>query len=140
MNHFLNVLRSWLFMVSILTMASALQSFRDHTFLYEKLYTSEPDLVNGLHARIFGIWLLLSSVVRCLCAIDIHNKKLYHITLWTFFLAMGHFLSELFVYGTVAPTAGILALMVVAGSSILGMLAGLQYLDTEPVSRQKKKN
>ncbi|XP_036699115.1 ergosterol biosynthetic protein 28 homolog isoform X1 [Balaenoptera musculus] len=61
-------------MVSIIAMGNTLQSFRDHTFLYEKLYTGKPDLVNGLQARTFGIWTLLSSVIRCLCAIDIHNK------------------------------------------------------------------
>lgn len=40
--------------------------------------------------------------------------RLYHITLWTFFLALGHFLSELFVYGTAAPTVGVLAPLMVA--------------------------
>uniref|UniRef100_A0A8D0QG08 Ergosterol biosynthesis 28 homolog n=1 Tax=Sus scrofa TaxID=9823 RepID=A0A8D0QG08_PIG len=74
MSRFLNVLRSWLVMVSIIAMGNTLQSFRDHTFLYEKLYTGKPDLVNGLQARTFGIWTLLSSMIRCLCAIDIHNK------------------------------------------------------------------
>lgn len=74
MSRFLNVLRSWLVMVSIIAMGNTLQSFRDHTFLYEKLYTGKPNLVNGLQARTFGIWTLLSSVIRCLCAIDIHNK------------------------------------------------------------------
>jgi len=79
-------------------------------------------------------------VIRCLCAIDIHNKTLYHITLWTFLLALGHFLSELFVFGTAAPTIGVLAPLMVASFSILGMLAGLRYLEAEPVSRQKKRN
>ncbi|XP_045143850.1 ergosterol biosynthetic protein 28 homolog isoform X2 [Echinops telfairi] len=74
MGRFLNVLRSWLVMVSIIAMGNTLQSFRDHSFLYEKLYTGKPDLVNGLQARTFGIWTLLSSVIRCLCAIDIHNR------------------------------------------------------------------
>lgn len=114
MSRFLNVLRSWLVMVSIIAMGNTLQSFRDHTFLYEKLYTGKPNLVNGLQARTFGIWTLLSSVIRCLCAIDIHNKTLYHITLWTFLLALGHFLSELFVFGTAAPTVGVLAPLMVA--------------------------
>ena len=44
MSRFLNVLRSWLVMVSIVAAGNSLQSFRDHTFLYEKLYTGKPDL------------------------------------------------------------------------------------------------
>nr|XP_014334267.1 PREDICTED: probable ergosterol biosynthetic protein 28 isoform X1 [Bos mutus]XP_014334268.1 PREDICTED: probable ergosterol biosynthetic protein 28 isoform X1 [Bos mutus] len=140
MSRFLNMLRSWLVMVSIVAAGNSLQSFRDHTFLYEKLYTGKPDLVNGLQARTFGVWTLLSSVVRCLCAIDIHNKTLYYITLWTFFLALGHFLCELFVFGTAAPTIGVMAPLMVASISILGMLVGLRHLEAEPGSRQKKRN
>ncbi|XP_043405750.1 ergosterol biosynthetic protein 28 homolog isoform X1 [Chelonia mydas] len=140
MSRFLNVLRSWLVMVSIIAMGNTLQSFRDHSFLSEKLYTGTPSLVNGLQARTFGIWTLLSSVIRCCCAIDIRNKTLYHITLLTFLIALGHFLSEVFVYGTAAPTIGVLAPLMVASFSILGMLIGLQYLDVEAVSRNKKKN
>ncbi|KAG5206914.1 hypothetical protein JEQ12_018487 [Ovis aries] len=118
MSRFLNVLRIWLMMTSIIAAGGSLQSFRDHTFLYEKLYTSKPDLVNGLQARTFGLWTLLSSVVRCLCAIDIHNKTLYYITLWTFFIGMGHFLFELFVFGTMAPTIFILAILTVANKHL----------------------
>uniref|UniRef100_A0A8C3RKM7 Ergosterol biosynthetic protein 28 n=1 Tax=Chelydra serpentina TaxID=8475 RepID=A0A8C3RKM7_CHESE len=113
----LNVLRSWLVM---------------------KLHMGTPSLVNGL--RTFGIWTLLSSVIRCSCAIDIRNKTLYHISLLTFLIALGHFLSEVFVYGTAAPTIGVLAPLMVASFSILGMLIGLQYLDMEAVSRNKKNN
>ncbi|XP_044870615.1 ergosterol biosynthetic protein 28 homolog isoform X2 [Mauremys mutica] len=78
MSRFLNVLRSWLVMVSIIAMGNTLQSFRDHSFLSEKLYTGKPSLVNGLQARTFGIWTLLSSVIRCSCAIDIRNKTFLH--------------------------------------------------------------
>ncbi|XP_004681734.1 PREDICTED: probable ergosterol biosynthetic protein 28 [Condylura cristata] len=140
MSRFLNVLRSWLFMVSIITLGNSLQCFRDHAFLYEKLYTGKPDLVNGLHARTFGIWTLLSSVVRFLCATDIRNKPLYHITLWTFLLALGHFLSELFIYRTATLTIGVLAPLIVASFSILAMLAGFSYLEEESVPRHKKRN
>ncbi|XP_068822434.1 ergosterol biosynthetic protein 28 homolog [Capricornis sumatraensis] len=140
MSRFLNVLRIWLMMTSIIAAGHSLQSFQDHTFLYEKLYTSKPDLVNGLQARTFGVWTLLSSVVRCLCAIDIHNKTLYYVALWTFFIVVGHILLELFVFGTVAPTVNVMAPFMVASISILGMLVGLQHLEAEPGSRQKKRN
>ncbi|XP_043328535.1 ergosterol biosynthetic protein 28 homolog isoform X1 [Cervus canadensis] len=140
MSRFLNVLRSWLVMTSVIAMGSSLQGFRDHTFLYEKIYTSKPDLVNGLQARTFGIWMLLSSVVRGLCVIDIHNKMLYYITLLTFFIAVGHFVFELFVFGTGTPTIATIAPLTVASISILVMLVGLWHLEAEPGSRQKKRN
>lgn len=58
MSRFLNVLRSWLVMVSIIAMGNTLQSFRDHTFLYEKLYTGKPDLGKKSKNCIFCIlWL-----------------------------------------------------------------------------------
>ncbi|XP_043929421.1 ergosterol biosynthetic protein 28 homolog [Protopterus annectens] len=74
MSRFLNVLRSWLVMVSVIAVGNTVQSFRDHSFLSEKLYTGKPELVNELQARTFGIWTLLSSGIRCVCAIDIHNR------------------------------------------------------------------
>ncbi|KAM9555916.1 ergosterol biosynthetic protein 28 homolog [Guaruba guarouba] len=140
MSRFLNVLRSWLVMVSVIAAGNTLQSFRDHGFLSEKLYTASPALVNGLQARTFGVWTLLSSVIRCLCAIDIRNRTLYYITLFTFFLALVHFLSEVFIYHTAALTIGIMAPLMVASFSILGMLIGLQYLEVEALSQNKKKN
>lgn len=140
MSRFLNVLRSWLVMVSVIAAGNTLQSFRDHSFLSEKLYTGSPGLVNGLQARTFGIWTLLSSVIRCLCAIDIRNQTLYYLTLFTFFMALVHFLSEVFIYHTAALTIGVMAPLMVASFSILGMLIGLQYLEVEALSENKKKN
>ncbi|NP_001016539.1 probable ergosterol biosynthetic protein 28 isoform X2 [Xenopus tropicalis] len=143
MSRFLAVLRSWLMMVSIIAAGNTFQSFRDHSFLSDKLYTASPNLVNGLQARTFGVWTLLSSVIRCACAVDIRNKTLYHLTLWTFILALGHFLAEVFVYQTAAITIGIMAPLMVASFSILGMLIGFQYLEVQQESSvrcNKKKN
>uniref|UniRef100_A0AAY4C4P6 Ergosterol biosynthetic protein 28 n=1 Tax=Denticeps clupeoides TaxID=299321 RepID=A0AAY4C4P6_9TELE len=114
MGRFLNVLRSWLLMVSVIAMGNTVQSFRDHSFLSEKLYTGTPEFVNGLQARTFGIWTFLSSIIRCACAIDIQNRTLYHVTLWTFVLALGHFLSEAFIYKTAPLTIGVMAPLIVA--------------------------
>ncbi|XP_075470816.1 ergosterol biosynthetic protein 28 homolog [Ascaphus truei] len=142
MSRFLAVLRSWLMMVSIIAAGNTLQSFRDHSFLSDKLYTGRPGQVNGLQARTFGVWTLLSSVIRCACAIDIRNKTLYHLTLWTFVLALGHFLSEVFVYHTAEMTIGVMAPLMVASFSILGMLIGFQYVEIlqEPLPPNKKRN
>ncbi|XP_027314299.1 ergosterol biosynthetic protein 28 homolog isoform X2 [Anas platyrhynchos] len=140
MSRFLCVLRSWLLMVSVIAAGNTLQCFRDYSFVSEKLYTASPGLVNGLQARTFGVWTLLSSVVRCLCALDIRNQTLYYITLFTFVVALAHFLSEVFIYHTAALTMGIMAPLMVASFSILGMLIGLQYLEVEAQSQNKKKN
>ncbi|XP_069574678.1 ergosterol biosynthetic protein 28 homolog isoform X1 [Brachyistius frenatus] len=143
MSRFMNVLRSWLLMVSVIAMGNTVQSFRDHSFLSEKLYTGTPGFVNGLQARTFGIWTLLSSIIRCACAIDIQNRTLYHITLWTFVLALGHFLSEAFIYKTAPLTIGVMAPLIVASFSIVAMLIGFQCLpetEEEVGGRQKKRN
>ncbi|CAL8272548.1 unnamed protein product [Merluccius merluccius] len=143
MSRFLNVLRSWMLMVSLIAMGNTVQSFRDHSFLSEKLYTGKPEFVNVLQARTFGIWTLLASTIRCACAIDIHNKTLYHITLWTFVLALGHFLSEAFIYKTAPVTIGVMAPLIVASVSIVGMLIGYQCIpeaQEEVGARQKKRN
>ena len=44
MSRFLNMLCSWLMMISIIAVGHSLQSFQDHTFLYENIYTGKPDL------------------------------------------------------------------------------------------------
>uniref|UniRef100_A0A671Q2J7 Ergosterol biosynthesis 28 homolog n=1 Tax=Sinocyclocheilus anshuiensis TaxID=1608454 RepID=A0A671Q2J7_9TELE len=119
----------------MIAVGNTVQSFRDHSFLSQKLYTGTPEYVNGLQARTFGIWTLLSSILRCACAIDIQNRTLYHITLWTCVLALGHFLSEVFLYKT-APL--IVAMFVFVGFSIVGMLI---FEPQEVVgARQKKRN
>ncbi|KAG2457413.1 ERG28 protein, partial [Polypterus senegalus] len=133
MGRFLNVLRSWLVMVSVIAMGNTIQSFRDHSFLSEKLYTGTPEFVNGLQARTFGIWTLLTSIIRCACAVDIQNKTLYHITLWTFVLALGHFMSEAFIYKTAPLTIGVMAPLIVAGKKFSNFI--IIFLENSEICR-----
>ncbi|XP_045017961.1 ergosterol biosynthetic protein 28 homolog isoform X5 [Bubalus bubalis] len=55
MSRFLNVLRSWLMMTSIIVVGHSLQSFRDHTFLYENIYTGKPDLGISILGMLVGL-------------------------------------------------------------------------------------
>jgi len=53
-----------------------------------------------LPARIFGIWTLLACILRTYAAFALHKPDIYAITLSTYILALGHFSSECFIYGT----------------------------------------
>ena len=58
-----------------------------------------------LSARTFGTWTLLSAVVRLYAALDIHNPTLYKLALVSYYLAFGHFVSEVAVYKTAGKGA-----------------------------------
>ncbi|XP_019642724.1 PREDICTED: probable ergosterol biosynthetic protein 28 [Branchiostoma belcheri] len=125
----LATLRGWLAVVAVMAFGNTLQCFRNHDFLAERLYTGTPELVNGLQARLFGMWTLLAAVVRLYCALDITNKSLYYITMSSFVLALGHFLLETFVYQTAALDIGVITPIIVSGVSLVLMVVGLWYLE-----------
>ncbi|KAL8599504.1 ergosterol biosynthesis protein [Nucella lapillus] len=81
-------------------------------------------IVTGLAARLFGIWTLLASALRFACAVDIHNKTLYHLTFLSFILALGHFVSEVCLYNTARLTLGVCAPLIVSSISIIMMAVG----------------
>lgn len=55
---------------------------------------------------------LVFSCSDCVCVAC--SCRLYHITLGTFVLALGHFLSEAFIYKTAPLTIGVMAPLIVA--------------------------
>jgi len=56
------------------------------------------DQLTPLASRLFGTWTLITCVVRCYAAYNLHIGPIYNIAIWTYVVALGHFASELFVY------------------------------------------
>lgn len=56
------------------------------------------DQVTPLTGRLFGTWTLITCIVRCYAAYNLHLAPLYDITVWTYVVALAHFTTELFVF------------------------------------------
>ncbi|XP_013401314.1 probable ergosterol biosynthetic protein 28, partial [Lingula anatina] len=95
---FVLYLRSWIGFVGLMAIGNTIQCFWDHQFLASRLYNGAPSSVNGLAARLFGVWTLLAGILRIWCAIFTYNRPLYDLTLFSFVLAFLHFSSEVFIF------------------------------------------
>jgi len=98
-----NVLRSlqgWVFVVGLMALGNTISCYVDHSFLASRLYTGAPDRASDLAARLFGIWTLMSALLRLSCAVLITNRALFNLTLMSFVVVILHYLSEVFVYQT----------------------------------------
>lgn len=111
----------WLSFVSVLAVFNTVQSFVSAT-LCKRIYGRKPEQVTGVGRRTFGVWTLLSAAVRLYTAYQIHNPALYNLSIVSYILAGGHFLSELFIYKTAAMGPGALSPVVVASSSFVWMM------------------
>ncbi|CAG5115336.1 unnamed protein product [Candidula unifasciata] len=127
---FVNFLRIWLSFVAVMAIGNTVQCFIS-PYLFGRLYTVDEKNVSDLAARLFGIWTLLAGGLRLMCALDVYNKMLYHVTLFSFVLACGHFLSEVLVYGTATFTATIVAPVIVSSVSTILMAVGYFVIDPE---------
>lgn len=71
----------------------------------DKLVLAEPqtdphaaDQVTPLAGRLFGTWTLITCIVRCYAAYNLHIGPVYNIAYATYAVALAHFATELFVY------------------------------------------
>ncbi|KAM5345255.1 hypothetical protein ACJ41O_011117 [Fusarium nematophilum] len=56
------------------------------------------DQMTPLAGRLFGTWTLITCIVRCYAAYNLHIGPVYTIAYWTYIVALSHFASELFVF------------------------------------------
>ncbi|KAK7103693.1 ergosterol biosynthetic protein 28 homolog [Littorina saxatilis] len=127
-SNYLRFLSVWIGFVAIMALGNTMQCFFDHSFLSSRLYTTQPERnVTGLAARLFGTWTLLAAVLRFACAVNIHNNTVYHLTFFSFFLALGHFVSEVYPYKTAELSIGVCAPLLVSSLSIIMMAVGYAF-------------
>ncbi|MCJ1245007.1 ergosterol biosynthesis protein [Trapelia coarctata] len=125
----------WLLLTSAASVGNTIQAFSTLKYtrrVYSGSYTpstpagSKPlpatSPVSPLQARTFGVWSLLSSVIRLYAAYYIDNPLIYQLTLCTYVIAWGHFMSEWLYFGTAAMGAGLASPLVVANGSLIWML------------------
>lgn len=71
--------------------------------------------VADVHGRTFAVWTLLTCTLCVLCALNLSNRALYQATFLSFVYALGYFLIECFIYGTMAPK-NVASLFIFAGT------------------------
>ncbi|KAJ5112596.1 hypothetical protein N7532_000641 [Penicillium argentinense] len=117
---FEGLLPKWLAFVSVVSAINSLQAYRSADYT-SALYTNGAIAVEPLSGRLFGTWTFLSSVIRMMAAYNIDNPVAYDLALWTYGIALTHFVGEL-VFGNAQLRGRFLSPLIVASTSLAWML------------------
>ncbi|ETS63009.1 hypothetical protein PaG_02781 [Moesziomyces aphidis] len=114
------LLPRWLLLVAATAYAYGASNFLKHTAGF-KVYSNGGAQVTPLSGRLFGIWNITAAIIRTYAAYNIHDKVAYELCMWSFVIALVHFVSETFVYRTAKLSPGIISPLIVASSSLTTM-------------------
>ncbi|THH02802.1 hypothetical protein EW026_g118 [Hermanssonia centrifuga] len=107
------MLPRWILTVAVMAIFNTIQNFAT-TKLTRRIYNVLPNAVTPLQARTFGVWTLMSAVVRVYAAYNIHDKSIYDMTLLSFLIAFGHFSSEILIFRTATLSAAVVSPVIVS--------------------------
>ncbi|PYH44292.1 Erg28 family protein [Aspergillus saccharolyticus JOP 1030-1] len=122
-------LPQWLVLVSVVSAANSIQAYRSETYAAELYNGRFPDgctFTNALSSRTFGTWTFLSAVIRFYAAYNINNPAVYDLALWTFGIALTHFVGEL-IKGSARLRGRFVSPLLVALSTLTWMFWQRQY-------------
>ncbi|CEJ53844.1 hypothetical protein PMG11_00184 [Penicillium brasilianum] len=117
---FEGLLPKWLVFISVVSAANSLQAYTSADYT-SKLYTNGALAVEPLSGRIFGTWTFLSAVIRMTAAYNINSPIAYDLALWTYGIALTHFVGEL-IFGNASLRGRFLNPLIVASSTLAWML------------------
>lgn len=110
--------------ISVVSVGNSIQAYAQPTYA-QRVYTGSKSIkgtpVNGLSSRTFGTWTLLSSVIRLYAAYYTSDPLIYQLAMWTYGIALFHFISELVVFKSTSLAPGSIAPLIVASSTFTWM-------------------
>jgi hypothetical protein len=133
-------LSRWLVCVALLRLLAVFLGFFNYGRLQTNLFDKQPEQVTALYGRTFGVWTLLTCALCLICAKNPRVPAIYGATLFSFVVALLHFVLELFVFKTMG-LFNALQPMIVAAVSALWMGAGWNYytqLAVEPETSEQE--
>ncbi|KAG5436904.1 hypothetical protein PCANB_001657 [Pneumocystis canis] len=113
-------LPKWNFIVAIMALFNTIQTYVNLT-LTRRVYNTAQNQVNSLGTRLFGTWTLVSAIVRLYAAYHISNSIVYEITLWTYYIAAFHFITEWLIFKSTKFSVSLVGPLIVSISSIIWM-------------------
>ncbi|KAG4302117.1 hypothetical protein PCK1_001676 [Pneumocystis canis] len=113
-------LPKWNFIVAIIAFFNTIQTYVNLT-LTQRVYNTARDQVNALGARLFGAWTLVSAIIRLYAAYHISNSVVYEITLWTYYIAAFHFITEWLIFKSTKFGSSLIGPLIVSILSIIWM-------------------
>jgi hypothetical protein len=119
----IDVLRVWVLVTGLAGLSTAIGCYTKPLSAHQTLYGRSPHTVHPEFSRMFGTWLLTSTCVRVAFFLNPTNSALFWVTFCTYWVALLHFATEIFVYRTAPLLPGGIAPCVVASGSILWFLA-----------------
>ncbi|EST07740.1 Erg28 [Kalmanozyma brasiliensis GHG001] len=118
------LLPRWLLVVAAMASLNGATNFFNSR-ASAKVYSAAGGQITPLSARLFGVWNITSAIIRAYAAYNINDKVAYELCMWSFVIALVHFVSETFVYKTAKMGPGMISPLIVASSSFTAMY--LQY-------------
>lgn len=84
------------------------------------LYSNGKVPASPLSGRVFGTWTFLSAVIRMTAAYNMDNPVAYDLAMWTYGIALTHFVGEL-IFGNAQLKGRFISPLVVASGSLAMM-------------------
>ncbi|KAL8789162.1 MAG: hypothetical protein Q9213_001269 [Squamulea squamosa] len=115
-------LQYWLLLLSVVSIGNSIQSYLTASYT-RRIYSAPETTVTPLHARTFGTYTAVVSIIRLYAAYDLTDPMLYQLAIWTYVVALGHFYSEWLIFRTARWGEGLAGPVVISVGSLAWMLS-----------------